>query len=236
MTGEPDRPRVVALVLAAGGSRRMGRPKQLAELAGRPLLEHVLAGLALSGVDEVVVALGAHADRVRAGVDLHGARALRAARWQEGMGAVLAEAAGALGGCGALLVALGDQPLVGSAVVDRLVAAWRAGAGPVVRASYGARPGHPVLFEGALLPELAALGGDAGARELLARRPDQVNLVEVAELGDDLDVDDEAALAAARRLLAARARDRPGRPPAGPAVRAGPPRAPGTRRWSSGAG
>lgn len=195
---------VVGLVLAAGRSQRMGRPKQLAQLGGRPLLEHTLRSLSASGVDEVVVALGAHAGLVERGVRLQGAVPLRAGRWREGMGAVLAEASAALAGCGALVVALGDQPMVGPAVVERLVAAWRAGAGPVVRAAYSGRPGHPVLFDGTLLPELAALGGDVGARGLLARRPGGVHLVEVGELGDDLDVDDEAGLEAARRLLAGR--------------------------------
>ena len=200
--GGPPAGPVVGLVLAAGLSRRMGRPKQLAELGGRPLLEHALAAMAAAPVDRVVVALGAHACRVQARVNLHGAAPLVAARWREGMGAVLAEAAAAQAGdCAALVVALGDQPLVTPAVVERLVAAWRAGAGPVVSAAYGGRPGHPKLFDGRLLDDLARLGGDTGARELLAAHPEWVHPVEVGPLGADLDVDDQAGLARARQLL-----------------------------------
>jgi CTP:molybdopterin cytidylyltransferase MocA len=140
---------------------------------------------------------------VRAAVDLGGARVLVARRWRQGMGAVLAEAAGGLraAGCGAVVVALGDQPLVTPAVVGRLVAAWREGAGPVVSAAYGGRAGHPKLFDASLLGRLATLGGDTGARELLAAHPEWVHLVEAGGLGCDLDVDDQAGLELARRRL-----------------------------------
>jgi CTP:molybdopterin cytidylyltransferase MocA len=197
---------LVALVLAAGRARRMGSPKQLADLGGRPLLEHVLAAMAASGVDRVVVALGAAADQVLASVPLHGAEPMRSTRWPEGMGAVLAEAASALretGTCAGLVVALGDQPLVTPAVVARLADAWRDGAGPVVSSAYDGRPGNPKLFDAALLAELAGLDGDTGARELLAAHPEWTHLVETGPLGSDLDVDDEAGLAEVRRLVAA---------------------------------
>jgi CTP:molybdopterin cytidylyltransferase MocA len=184
----------------------MGSPKQLADLGGRPLLEHALAAMAgareAGAVDRVVVALGAAAERVLATVPLHGAEPLVTRRWAEGMGAVLAEAAGALAGtCSGVVVALGDQPLVTPAVVASLAEAWRAGAGPVVSAAYGGRPGNPKLFDASLLGELAGLGGDTGARELLAAHPGWVTLVEAGGLGSDLDVDDPAALAAARTAL-----------------------------------
>ena len=198
---------LVAVVLAAGLARRMGSPKQLADLGGRPLLEHALAALAeareAGAVDRVVVALGAAAGDVIARVPLHGAEPLVTDRWAEGMGAVLAEAARAVSGCAAVVVALGDQPMVTAAVVAALAGAWRAGAGPVVSAAYGGRPGNPKLFDAALLGELAGLGGDTGARELLAAHPGWVTLVETGALGSDLDVDDLAGLEAARAALPA---------------------------------
>jgi molybdenum cofactor cytidylyltransferase len=199
------------LVLAAGAGTRFGSAKQLADLDGRPLLEHVLAAMSAAPVDHLVVALGAYADQVLAAVDLHRARPLVVPAWEGGMGRVLALAlaearprSAAPGDWGAVVVALGDQPLVSAAAVARLVAAWRGGAGPVVSAAYQGRQGHPKLFGRAVLGELRRLGGDAGARGLLASHPDWVVPVEVGALGSDLDVDDEAALARARALLAAR--------------------------------
>jgi molybdenum cofactor cytidylyltransferase len=188
---------VLGLVLAAGGSTRMGRPKQLAELDGRPLLDHVLRARAAAPTDRVVVALGAGAEEVRARVDLGRAEPVVVEDWAAGMGHVLASAlarVGAQDDWQAVVVLLGDQPLVSGAAVARLVDAWRAGAGPVVTASYGGRPGHPKLFDRRLLPELLALGGDTGARDLVAAHPDWVHRVEVGDLGSDADVDVEADL------------------------------------------
>ena len=196
---------VLGVVLAAGRSARMGRPKQLAELAGRPLLEHVLAALAAAPLDEVVVALGARAEAVLDRVDLHGAVPLVVPGWEEGMGSVLARAVAARGGGhAAAVVCLGDQPLVTAAVVEELVRAWRAGAGPVVAAAYHGRQGHPKLFDRVTFPALERLRGDEGARALLARHPEWVTLVEVGALGSDVDVDDETGLARAGTLLARR--------------------------------
>jgi nicotine blue oxidoreductase len=197
-------PALVGIVLAAGRSRRMGHPKQLAQLGGRPLLEHVLATMAATPVDRLVVALGANADRIMAEVDLGRARPMVASRWTEGMGAVLAEAVAVQSDMAGALVALGDQPLITPAVATRVIEAWRAGAGPVVSAAYGGRPGHPKLFDASMTAELARLTGDQGARELLAGRPELVTLIECGGLGDDLDVDDDAGLAEAARRLAAR--------------------------------
>jgi CTP:molybdopterin cytidylyltransferase MocA len=186
---------VLGLVLAAGGSTRMGRPKQLAELDGRPLLAHVLAALDDAPVDRVVVALGAVAGQVLERVDLGRAEPLVVEGWSAGMGHVLAAAlARAAGDWQAVVVLLGDQPLVPGAAVARVVEAWRAGAGPVVTAAYGGRPGHPKLFDRRLLPDLLGLAGDAGARDLVAAHPEWVHRVEVGDLGSDADVDVETDL------------------------------------------
>jgi CTP:molybdopterin cytidylyltransferase MocA len=187
--------RVLGVVLAAGGSTRMGRPKQLAELAGRPLLAHVLAALDQAPVDRVVVALGGAADQVLDRVELGRAEPLVVEGWAAGMGHVLASTLARAGdGWQAVVVLLGDQPLVPGAAVARVVEAWRAGAGPVVTAAYGGRPGHPKLFDRRLLPDLLRLAGDAGARDLVAGHPEWVHRVEVGDLGSDADVDVEADL------------------------------------------
>jgi molybdenum cofactor cytidylyltransferase len=201
---------VLGLVLAAGGSTRMGRPKQLAELDGRPLLAHVLAAVDAAPVDRVLVALGGAADAVLERVDLGRAEPLVVDGWAAGMGHVLASTLAQAGdGWEAVVVLLGDQPLVPGGAVARVVEAWRAGAGPVVSATYGGRPGHPRLFDRSLLPDLLRLTGDTGARDLLAIHPDRVHRVEVGDLGSDTDIDVEADLERVGHLLTTTNRRKP---------------------------
>jgi CTP:molybdopterin cytidylyltransferase MocA len=201
---------VLGVVLAAGGSTRMGRPKQLAELDGRPLLAHVLRALDNAPVDRVVVALGGAAGEVLEHVDLGRAEPLVVEGWAAGMGHVLASTLAQAGDdWAAVVVLLGDQPLVPAGAVTRVVEAWRAGAGPVVTATYGGRPGHPRLFDRRLLPDLLRLTGDTGARDLLAAHPDRVHRVEVGDLGSDADVDVEADLERVSRMLTTSNRRQP---------------------------
>src|SRR5215204_3758474 len=121
----------------------MGRPKQLAELDGRPLLAHVLAAVDHAPVDRVVVALGGAAGEVLDRVDLGRAEPLVVEEWAAGMGHVLASTlAQAGGGWEAVVVVLGDQPLVRGESGTRLGAIKRSGAGTAVIAAYAARPMH----------------------------------------------------------------------------------------------
>jgi CTP:molybdopterin cytidylyltransferase MocA len=180
-------------VLAAGAGERFGGRKQLAPLAGRPLLEHVLAAMEAAPLDRVVVVLGAYADEVGAAVPLHGAEPVVATDWREGMGASLRAGAEALGDrCDAIVIALGDQPLLAPEAVARVVDA-RNGEALAVRATYAGVPGHPVLVERPMFERLRALTGDEGARGLL--REVAVRDVACDGLGSPNDVDARADIA-----------------------------------------
>jgi molybdenum cofactor cytidylyltransferase len=197
MDGAPVNPRLAGLVLAAGGARRFGAPKQLAELDGRPLLEHALAAMAaVAGLDRFAVTLGAHADEILAAVDLHGAEPVRVPNWNEGQAASLRAGVAALAPfADAVVVTLGDQPKIDGAAIAR-VAAEAQGPAPAARAVYGGVPGHPVLLTRPLYAAVAALRGDAGARGLL----DHAGALEVeCGPGAVLDVDTPAELEALRR-------------------------------------
>ncbi len=177
---------VGALVLAAGAARRYGAAKQLAELDGRPLLEHALEAVAAAPVDRRVVVLGAGAEAVLACARLHGAEPVICADWKEGQAASLRAGLQALEGVEAVVVVLGDQPRTSARAVARVLAARERGVA-AVRATYRGRPSHPVVLERELFPRVAALEGDVGARAVLA----SVALRDVAcdGLGDPQDVD-----------------------------------------------
>jgi CTP:molybdopterin cytidylyltransferase MocA len=126
---------IAAVVLAAGAAERFGAPKQ------QLLLPYVLDRLTASPVDEVMVVAGAHP------IDAEGAWVVQCPDWQLGIGASLRCGLAALGpGVEAAVVCLADGPNLSPEAVRRVLTAWRAGAGPVVAASYAGERGHPVVI------------------------------------------------------------------------------------------
>lgn len=173
------------VVLAAGGGKRFGGAKQVAELAGRPLLDYALEA-ATSALERVVVVFGARAPQVRERVTLRGAEVVVCEDWQAGMAETLKAGLRALGDVRAAVVTLGDQPLVGAAAIERVMGA-RGGEALAVRATYADVPGHPVLLERDLFPRLLELSGDVGARAVLSSVP--VREVPCEDIADPADVD-----------------------------------------------
>jgi molybdenum cofactor cytidylyltransferase len=191
---------VVGIVLAAGAGRRMrGAHKQLLPVGGRPLLQHVIDAAHRAGLQALVIVTGHREEEVAAALDLPpGARMLRNPDHAEGQASSLrAGIASAPPGAAAALVLLGDQPEVRADAIRAVAAACGPGV-PAARASYGGRPGHPVLLDRSVWPDVARLRGDRGARELLAALGGRVAAVEVG--GDPpADIDTPEAY---RRLLA----------------------------------
>jgi molybdenum cofactor cytidylyltransferase len=187
-----------AVVLAAGEGSRFGSPKQLAELRGRPLLEHVLITLAaVPAVERAVVVLGARADEVRTGVDLHGAEPILCASWSDGQSESLKTGLEALDDVDGALILLGDQPGITPAAIEAVLAHFDGTR--ALRAVYDGSPGHPVVLPRALIPAALELQGNEGARELL--EASGVRRIEVGHLCEPADVDTPLDLEAVRRTL-----------------------------------
>jgi CTP:molybdopterin cytidylyltransferase MocA len=164
--------KVVAAVLAAGASQRFGRPKQLALLYGTPLVRYAILATATCHIAERTVVLGAHADEVARALD-GSIVPLRNPLWSEGIASSIRAAVAWAHGrrAAALVLLLGDQPLVGARHVGRLVDAWREGA-PAVASVYADVLGVPALFDASLFAELRTLTGDRGAAGILRSRVD----------------------------------------------------------------
>jgi CTP:molybdopterin cytidylyltransferase MocA len=178
------------VLLAAGGSRRLGRPKQLVRYRGRPLLLHAVAAArgALPGAPLIVV-VGADALRIRMALRRSGcgARIVMNAQWQAGMATSLCAAvAAATRGTKALVVLVADQPLVDAAAVVRLVTAWRRRPGLPAAARYEGRAGVPAVLPRRHWHALRSLRGDEGARAFLRTSP-ALTLVDMPEAALDVD-------------------------------------------------
>ena len=194
---------VAGLLLAAGEGRRMGIPKALLrDPGGVPYLDRVVGCLLDSGCATVTVVLGASADEARALLDDAGwgeddaVAVVEAADWSTGMGASLRAGLSSLSSSDAVvaLVTLVDLPDVGDDVVRRLLAsAGPVGADTLARASYGGRPGHPVLLGRDHWAGVAGTAsGDRGARDYLAAH--DVRTVECGDLATGRDLDRPADL------------------------------------------
>jgi molybdenum cofactor cytidylyltransferase len=185
--------RVAAVVLAAGGSSRMGQPKQLLPFRGRSLLQHAAEVARDAGCDPVVVVLGANADRLRAELDGRAVTVAENPDWGDGpgtsvrTGAAAAEAAGT----DAIVFLLCDQPLVDAEHVVRLIAAQRESGKPMAASGYSGTTGVPAVFARECFADLRALARAAGAKQLLARRPDAVAVVPFPAGAVDLDTPED---------------------------------------------
>ncbi|MGI8730818.1 MAG: nucleotidyltransferase family protein [Solirubrobacteraceae bacterium] len=192
-------PFVAGLVLGAGGSRRLGRPKQLLPYGGRTLLGHVLTTARECPFDQRLVALGGSADGVREQVDLSGFDVVLNESYGSGCSSSIAAALAQVDERADLLVLmLGDQPGVTVKTVEALLTASDEAA--ITVCDYDDQRGHPCAFARRIFEQLANLHGDKGVWRLLDQRAAEV--VEVAIEGPvPLDVDTpedyEAVLAAA---------------------------------------
>lgn len=188
-----------AILLAAGESTRMGRPKALLPWAGSTLIEYQVAELAAAGVHEIVIVLGHEAEAVRPSVPDR-ARVVVNEAYREGRASSLRAGASALRDAADPIVLLNiDQPRPRH-VIAELLAAHLAGDAPITMPVHDGRHGHPVVLSGALLPELrAATEGAAGLRGVIAQHADEARDVPIADPIVLLDINTpeeyEAALA-----------------------------------------
>jgi molybdenum cofactor cytidylyltransferase len=191
--------RVAAVVLAAGGSRRFGSPKQLLPWKGKTLLEHVVDTVLASSVQELFVVLGDQADRLRSLLGERPIDVILNEDWEEGQSSSVRVGLEALPrACQACLFVLADQPNLTSQLIDDLLTRYRRTLAPIVAPAHRGRRGNPVLFDRALFPELLRLKGDQGGRSIIERHLAQVELVEVSDEHLFLDIDRVSDYEAAR--------------------------------------
>lgn len=182
---------VAAAILAAGGSTRLGQPKQLLAYGGATLVETIAARVRATSCTRTALVLGANRDAIATRVAHLGVDVVANEAWREGMASSVRAAVrwARTTACSGLLVAVVDQPHLSTAHLERLLAAFGAGA-DAIASRYAGRLGVPAVFPRSWFAALEQLQGDRGARGLLERS--QAVAIDWAE--GRIDIDEPADL------------------------------------------
>ena len=182
---------VTGLVLAAGGSTRLGAPKQLLPYNGRTLLDHVLDTARECDFDQLLCVIGGSADDIRERVDLTGIETVENRHFGEGCSSSIAAALDNVDPrADVLVLMLGDQPGVTPTAVTTLLAG-RDDA-PLAACAYDDGRGHPLAFARSMFADLGQLHGDKGVWKLLDRHASEVVDVPVpGPIPRDIDTDED---------------------------------------------
>lgn len=192
-----QRPRVAAIVLAAGASTRYGQPKQLLPVGGKTMLQHVVDVVLASPVDQTIVVLGHRADEIRASVRQglptateKSADIVTNEEWQAGLSTSVQAGLRAIRpDVQAALFVLADQPAITPGIIAALLGRYRETRAPIVVPTYRGDRGNPALFDRSLFAELMEVRNDQGGRQLIDRYADRTEKVEVGSEAVLIDVD-----------------------------------------------
>lgn len=192
------------LVLAAGGSTRLGQPKQLVRLGGRPALHIVVSNAVALAGHNVTVVLGAHARELTHLLAHSPASVIVNRHWEEGLASSIRAGLSVLPpACEALMLLLGDQVAVTADDLKRLAAAWKGQDNMIAASVYDQHVGVPAIFPSICFSELAELQGDRGARMVLERN--QYRLIRVPMPNAAIDLDTPEDLETLTRRFATKA-------------------------------
>ena len=184
---------IAVIVLAAGLSRRMGRPKLLLDLRGKPVIRHAVERLVAADLGEILVVVGPQHDALERALDGLRVRFVVNPTPEAGQGASVSAGVHALSpDVTTALIALGDQPGISVDVIGKLREALETPGKSIAAPRYSDGLGNPVIFASAVFPELAALPGDRGARAVVERDSRRLAVVQVARpMPRDLDTPED---------------------------------------------
>jgi molybdenum cofactor cytidylyltransferase len=196
--GLPARPRIAAIVLAAGKSSRMGRNKLLIELGGKTLVEHAVDAALASQAAPVIVVLGHQCDAIARRLAGRNIVTVENPDYADGLSTSLKRGLAALpDDVEGAVICLADMPGIDRALIDRLIAAFNPVEGrEIILPMRRGKRGNPVLWSRRFFPELQAVAGDTGARHVIGAYPEHVVEIEAPDDGVLIDLDTPEALAA----------------------------------------
>jgi len=188
---------VAVIILAAGGSSRLGRAKQLLPVHGKSLLRRSVEAAVQSRAARCFVVLGSEASACATEVADLPAEVVVHSLWRNGMAssirAGVQAARRSYPELEAVVIALCDQPYLDASVINGLIEAWRASSCSIVASEYAGHRGAPALFSAVQLDRLEALSGEGGARSLFQAESSDVASVPFPLGGVDVDTEADYA-------------------------------------------
>ena len=192
MANPPEPASVHGIILAAGQSKRLGRPKQLLDICGESVIRRVAKTALRAQLASVLVVTGNAGDQIERELEPLDVQIVPNPDFATGQASSLRAGLKALPPTtDAAMFLLGDQPGISSSVIDALITTYERARPTIVQARYRGQPGHPVLFNRSLVAELSEVSGDQGARDVIRRHIADVAYVEL-DLEVPLDIDTEA--------------------------------------------
>jgi len=182
------------ILLAAGSSSRLGRPKQLINYQGKTLIQYSIEAAQQSAADDLVVVLGSNSELIQTGIESKEVPVLVHAHWEEGMSSSMQ--------CGLrylleasqveqVILMLCDQPHVSQGLLDQLMEEKKDSGKGIVACSYAGTLGVPALFDQSYFAELLALKGAEGAKKVILNHQADTFLVNFPLGAIDLDTEED---------------------------------------------
>jgi molybdenum cofactor cytidylyltransferase len=187
---------ICGLILAAGGSSRLGRPKQLVQAQGKSLLEQAISNALETSLQQVYVVLGAQFEQMEASVRHLPVGIIRNRQWEKGIGSSISAGVDSIlreGKYDAVLIMLCDQLHINTAHLQALIDAYLHKKVSIVATAYGKQMGVPVLFDQKLFSQLEKLTGDMGAKKLLQQHIDNLHSIQFEQAIVDIDTPEDLA-------------------------------------------
>jgi molybdenum cofactor cytidylyltransferase len=176
---------LVGVVLGAGSSRRLGRPKQTLDFGGQSLLSYVTHDIeAAESLTRIYLVLGGGSEEAQASLDLQRAQIVRNDSYGTGCASSLLAGLDAAGACDAIVMLLGDMPGVSADVIDSVMNAWRDNPTWAAVTEYRGELGHPFVFSAAAFDQLRGLHGDKAVWKIVDNEP----VTRVARIAVDRDL------------------------------------------------
>ncbi|MEQ6120609.1 nucleotidyltransferase family protein [Reichenbachiella sp. MALMAid0571] len=185
-------PELAVLILAAGESKRLGKPKQLLPYQQSTLLEHSIS-CAKSVCDNTIVVLGANADRIKEKTNLSEDQIVINPNWKKGIGSSIAFGIQSIvkkfSSCKQVMILLTDQPKISNELLGKLLVSHQNGNSSITACDYGVTIGVPAVFDQSLFPSLAELKNDQGAKAIIKLHISQTSLINFPEGHIDIDTE-----------------------------------------------